>query len=482
MILRDLFTSMGGMPAGPVPSDPLDAIKGGLLARLLGRVDASDAAPGDIGSMAGFEPPGDMPAQPQQWAPPAAAVLDTPWSDQAPTAPAAPAPKWTDQAPAMPAAMTPERLPDMPVKDIAPQAGFGAPYMPPPSGLGGPMPPAAAPAGGPPVAAQSAPQAAPPFEAGVGARLRAFGRALQGADPGDPGQAAAMRNETMKFLQARGMSGEDARAMVSNPALLQAALPGLFQGRAAPRVEEIFDDQGRPQKVLLNPATGQYQKLGGAKGASDGKAPSGFEWINPNDHSQGLRAIPGGPATHMSVELSGKLALMDAAQQGITNTRETLLKPWGALGAGQALASAVPFVGDISAISGEIGIAKRNVRAGIEAALRVMTGAAAPEQEVTRYMELFMPGVRDTKESAAQKLGLLDQFMNNAREMVTRGRTATPGPGGAGNGAPGAGPQAPQGPAPARDQAVSEARAAIAAGKNPDAVRARLAQWGYSLD
>ena len=484
MILQDLFMNLAGAQRQPA-ADPMDTIKGGLLAQLLGRVQGGDQWPAFEQSTA-LEM-GGAPAMPsarvgdpsyQTPAPP----MNTPWSDQAPAGPAGDTSKaWTDQAP-MPAAMAPLTLPAMPVKDIGPQTAFGAPYTPPPAEAA-PAPQQAAPQpGGAPMGLGGPSQQPAPFEPTIGQRIRAFGRALQGADPGDPGQAAEAKNQTMQFLIGKGVAPEEARAMVSNPALLQAALPGMFQGRVSPRLEEIYDDKGRKQKVLINPATGAMVKVGGSAGASDAKAPSGFEWINPQDQSQGLRAIPGGPATHMSVELSGKLALMEEAQKAIPGTKKTLLEPWGALGAGQSLAASMPWVGDIAALSGEIGMAKRNVRAGIEAALRVMTGAAAPETEVRRYMDMFMPGITDTKESAAQKLGLLEGFMNNARELVTRGRTATPGPGGAGNAAPGAGPQAPQGAAPPRDTALAEARAAIAAGKNPDQVRARLSQWGYSLD
>lgn len=480
MILRDLFMNRADAQRQPA-ADPMETIKGGLLAQLLGRVQASAQQPPDtetLSTMTGFP----MPAPP-----PIERAPDKPdkWTDQAPSGVVEPVAQLPLSSPYLPGSTLADLsapppaspLPAVPVRDIGPQAAFGAPYTPPPAeAASAPQP------GGAPMGLGGPSQQPAPFEATMGQRIRAFGRALQGADPGDPGQAAEAKNQTMQFLIGKGVAPEEARAMVSNPALLQAALPGMVSGRVAPRLEEIYDDQGRKQKVLLNPATGALIKLGGAAGASDAKAPSGFEWINPNDHAAGLRAIPGGPATHLTAELSGKIALMDAAQKGIAGTKDALLKNWGAAGAAQSFASKVPFVGDIAPLSGEIGIASRNVRAGIEAALRVMTGAAAPEQEVGRYMELFMPGVRDTRESAEQKLGLLDQFMNNARELVTRGRTATPGPGGAGNGAPGAGPQAPQGAAPPRNTAVSEARAAIAAGKNPDQVRARLAQWGYSLD
>ena len=455
-LLDDLFGMGNGLAA-----NPMDGAKNALLTDLLKRMDANASAS------------------------------------------AAPAPMLTGGDATVAAAPQPEALPPLVSRDLAPSPAPGLPY--------------AAPAAATPAAMPTAAPAKPaaPYAASFGDRVQAFGRALQGQDPGDLDRANTAKNETFNFLTGKGVDPQQARAMISNPALLAQALPGLFPGRMKPELTEIYDAQGNKQKVLLNPQTGDFKPLGGAatrpdayqvievyddkgnkqkalfdprSGATkpmggaapnaENKAPSGFEWVDPSDHGKGLRAIAGGPGTHVSSELAGKLALMDAAQAGMKKTSAALLSKWGAMGSAQSMAANVPFVGDIAPLSGEIGIATRDVRANIEAALRVMTGAAAPEQEVQRYMGMFMPGIKDTAESAKQKLELLDQFTNNARELAYRGRGAPPAPGGAAAApTPGAG-----GPKPEQNQALTEARAAIAAGKDPDAVRARLQQWGYALD
>lgn len=548
MILLDLLNRLAGnqaAPAAPGGGDPMEAVKGGLLAQLLTAPAASALAAGGNAAPAAVKSTDADPLRPMVdgFAMPAAA------QPTAPVAPAAPSPapqpggdplgglanvdpmaalnrgaggllsdlmdKWngrtapapapapvvpmtlnqapaqgpaaTDQAPLAPAVVTPgqqwtdqapvpntgAQVPALGVKDIRAPAAPGVPYAPPK--------PDAAPVAPAANSDNTAPPTGKRFDVGFGDRLRAFGMALQGQDPGNPERMAEARNATMDFLISKGAAPDVARAFVLNPALLQQALPAMFQGRSLPKIEDIYDANGRKQKAIIDPNTGAYKTIGGAS-SGDEKPPSGFEWADPADHSKGLKAIAGGPATHMTAEMSGKLALMEASQKGINATKSVLLQPWGLVGAGQSLASKLPFVGDIATLSGDIGIASRNVRAGVEATLRVMTGAAAPEQEVQRYMQMFMPGVNDTKDSAQQKLDLLDQFMNNARELVTRGRTATPGPGGSGNQSPSVTGAQAAGPAPERATAVAEAKAAIAAGKNPDAVRARLAQWGYSLD
>lgn len=169
------------------------------------------------------------------------------------------------------------------------------------------------------------------------------------------------------------------------------------------------------QGVVFNPRSGSTQVLPGlAGGGGSGKAPPGYRWSADGN----LEAIPGGPATSISAEAGGRLAMMETAMPAVQQARDVFLKPWGITGAiGQAV-----MPEQLSNWSGEVGRAKRSVRAAIEAALRVMTGAAAPEPEVVRYLDIFMPTMTDTRETAKQKLDLLEAFMLNAREIATRGR------------------------------------------------------------
>jgi hypothetical protein len=71
---------------------------------------------------------------------------------------------------------------------------------------------------------------------------------------------------------------------------------------------------------------------------------------------------------------------------------------------------------------GDTGRANRTVTVAIEGALRAMTGAAAPEAEVKRYENMFMPSPYDSRATATQKLNQLEDFLNNAQRLVTQGR------------------------------------------------------------
>lgn len=141
-----------------------------------------------------------------------------------------------------------------------------------------------------------------------------------------------------------------------------------------------------------------------------GKPPSGYRWNEEGN----LDAVPGGPATDMSAEVAGRVSMLEAALPGIDEAYERVKN-----------ASGSDFV-MAQANAGEIGRAQRQVRTAIEAALRAMTGAAAPESEVKRYEDMFMPATTDRDETIDQKRQLLTSFIDNVRQTVYRGRGDPP--------------------------------------------------------
>lgn len=294
-------------------------------------------------------------------------------------------------------------------------------------------------------AASSRPPAAPAGASPARTALRQPGvfdyidTALAGMAGGAPvlsrvGERFDARNATYDALIQRGATPELAQAITLNPAQFAPILPSLFTPRTSIVNNRLVDTTtGRviadlsdkfvplPEGAsVLNTGSGQ------TSGSSLPKPPQGFEWVDQNDRSKGLRAIPGGPGTHISSEVAGRLALMQTARQGVQDARSVYERRWGAVDFARQGAANIPFAGDFAPVSGEQGIAQRNIRIAVESALRTMTGAAAPEPEVVRYAAMFTPGARDTVQSAKQKLDALDNFMRRAEEIVTQGRTATP--------------------------------------------------------
>lgn len=127
-----------------------------------------------------------------------------------------------------------------------------------PMSAGGPMPPQQ-----PAVLSQAAPQQRSgvqepagrlPFSASrtFGQSLQDFGGALQGNDVPDRAEEAAKNNETFNFLMRKGLSQDDARAVVQNPDLMKQVLPALL----APKTQKIGPGEvlidGRGNKIFDN--------------------------------------------------------------------------------------------------------------------------------------------------------------------------------------------------------------------------------------
>lgn len=117
-------------------------------------------------------------------------------------------------------------------------------------------------------------------------------------------------------------------------------------------------------------------------------------------------------ASRLPQNTIGATAMMDAADKELTPEKRALLtRAWTPT----ELAGAATNIGEVAR-------AQSLVRSKVEAGLRLMTGAAAPEQEVTRYLDMFQPGYLDSPERKAQKLRLLDEFSAKARENALQGR------------------------------------------------------------
>lgn len=265
--------------------------------------------------------------------------------------------------------------------------------------------------------------------------------AIQNMRDDDPAKAAAWQ----RYLKTFGDGNHSPEEMdFRTGPKLAAAAAGQFLDPRESRMKDLEIQQKQAQINALNrresgsklmevngrivriPESGPAQEVYAAPSGSDVAAmtkgaPSGYTWNDPQNPRAGVSPIPG-VEKPIPGEVAGKVAMMNMARKGIDQTRGAFERDWGAGDVAKYGAANIPLVGDFSPASGDIGIAQRNIRVGIEAALRTMTGAAAPEQEVRRYMAMFAPGANDTKESAKQKLDGLMNFMNQAETLVLQGR------------------------------------------------------------
>jgi hypothetical protein len=169
-------------------------------------------------------------------------------------------------------------------------------------------------------------------------------------------------------------------------------------------------------------------------------------------------------ASRLPQNTIGGVAMIDSADKELNeDNRAILTRDWSPTEMAQSVVA-----------MGPVGRAQRAVRSKVEAALRLMTGAAAPEQEIVRYTDMYMPSALDSIETKKQKLRLLDEFGVNAKNNALRGHPL-----------PNELPvfNAPQEAPPKVDaaQATRWAQEALAAGKDPEAVKAKLKEMGYDL-
>lgn len=252
------------------------------------------------------------------------------------------------------------------------------------------------------------------------------------------------QNATIAALKAKGFSDAEIALAASSPEAMKAAISkimptysahnvGSTAGSFNPATGDFKPTYVEPKIEKIQPGESLYQ-IGGQPGgqrdatiiASGGpeKPPAGFEWVDKNNPGKGMTAIPGGPATQLPSETAGRIAMMETAAGALPDARRVLMKDRGDIGStsGYGLPGLVTGAGASYANIGEIGRAQRTVTTAIEGALRAMTGAAAPASEVKRYEGMFMPSPFDSRETATQKLNQLDDFISNAKRLVTQGR------------------------------------------------------------
>jgi hypothetical protein len=168
-------------------------------------------------------------------------------------------------------------------------------------------------------------------------------------------------------------------------------------------------------------------------------------------------------ASRLPQNTIGGVAMIDSADKELNaDNRAILTRDWSASEMAQSVAK-----------MGDVGRAQRAVRSKVEAALRLMTGAAAPEQEVKRYIDLYMPSPMDSVETKKQKLRLLDEFGANAKKNSLQGHPLP-------SGEPVAeAPPPEQAGNPQEQQIIQWAREALSKGADPEAVKKRLQEMGY---
>lgn len=266
-------------------------------------------------------------------------------------------------------------------------------------------------------------------------------------------------NRTLQYLTSQGVDPEEAAAIVGDPQLLRSWFGERANaGKPDWQITEIYDDQGRPKKVLIDKNNPQsMQNLGGSKrenqglmNAGDGrlydqntgqwitapdaggKAPSVQSIYDPNTGME--KKVQWNPQTKAWDDIGGVKApsgtqlTVDPVTGAVTFQQGSGLKPLtegqskdavfatraeGALSTlnqfedaltsfKDSAASGTPVVGNYLK-SEDYQKAEQSGREFLQAILRKDTGAAITKEETAEYGNVYLPRPGDTPEVIAQK-------------------------------------------------------------------------------
>jgi hypothetical protein len=249
-------------------------------------------------------------------------------------------------------------------------------------------------------------------------------------------------NQTVAWLQSKGVDKEQAWQIATNPAVLSEYLKDMLttskpievNGRLVdPKTYQVIADFSDPNSKLTSDQrefqqakndgfTGNFMdyqikmKEAGRQQVNidtGEKLPSGFRWIDPNKRELGVQPIPGGPATQIPGELAARVGMSESFQGDAPGLRDKL--------------QSGDMTGPLDATLAQWGIGERGqtyrqIQSGVDALTRLLTGAGMNNTEAKAYAERYLPGYKDTPESAVQKLDQLSKELESAKSMSMRGR------------------------------------------------------------
>lgn len=191
------------------------------------------------------------------------------------------------------------------------------------------------------------------------------------------------------------------------------------------------------------------------------KPPNGYMFADPANPAAGVKPIPGGPAEALPAELAARIGLADSFLAQLPAIREKVA-------ADDVTGVYDRFLAGNFQRSSQAGI-YRQIQSGVDALMRMLTGAGMNQMEAAQYAQRYLPSYTDDANSAASKLDQLGRELTAAKESALRGRG-------------GSQTQSPQ-PQQWRNDAFAEgalqaARSAVEQGADRAAVEQRLREHG----
>lgn len=260
-------------------------------------------------------------------------------------------------------------------------------------------------------------------------------------------------NETVKWLQSKGMDEQQAKMLAASPPALNEYLKTMAEGSDPMRALQLQKAQLEVQN-LQDPDHGlsaderayRQDVAEGFKGTrmewaikmkeagrnkidinTGVKLPSGYEWLDPNDQSKGVKPIAGGPAEQIPGELAARVGM---GENFLTKDLPVLRDPANLEAATGPIDRALAWAG-----YGKPAELQRKFQSGVEVLSRLLSGAGMTQVEIDEKTSRYMPTLADGPESLKTKLNQLEAEIKAAGDAAMRGRggsiTSQPAQGGA---------------------------------------------------
>ncbi|CAN7493811.1 hypothetical protein LJR231_003457 [Phyllobacterium sp. LjRoot231] len=266
-------------------------------------------------------------------------------------------------------------------------------------------------------------------------------------------------NRTVDWLKSTGVGDQEAAYLATDPDALKAWYSEYKTGSKPDwQITDLFDDQGRKIKAMVDKKTGNYNQIGGAEAPNPNdklttdqreyqtvkdqgytgtfldyqkmmkeagrnqvnidtgvKLPTGFRWKDPNNQEAGVEPIPGGPGEQIPAESAARIGLTDSFLGQFDKIKEKV-------SAGKVTGVIDRFEAGYG--NGEENETYRQIQSGTDALQRMLTGAGMPQSEAESYANRYLPTYRDNAKSATSKLEQLKRELESTKKLALRGRGA----------------------------------------------------------
>jgi len=248
-------------------------------------------------------------------------------------------------------------------------------------------------------------------------------------------------NQTVAWLQSKGMDKEQAWALAQSPPALSEYLKTMVQGvdpmkqlQLQKTQLEIQNLQNPQAKLTSDQQEYKYAVDQGFKGTfvdyqrqmkeagrsqvnvdTGVKLPSGFRWADPNDQAAGVEPIPGGPAEQIPGELAARVGMAENFLSNDLPVIRSSVKEGNVTGLYDRFQAANNSGSDQARTY-------QKIQSGVEVLSRLLSGAGMTKDEIAEKTARYLPTYTDDAKSVAAKMDQLEAELNATKDMAMRGR------------------------------------------------------------